>query len=260
MQRLDGPEGRRESAHAGDVDGSGLKQPDHALELFKIPRHQRVGWRDGCHRDADMHRGQREERMIDAVVGEDHQRTLCAHALGQYPGPARAYLLQRIPVSKCRPGCIRAWTLGEKNSLRRLARPVLQPVADTTSTRFERNCRAKDDRAIGRSTFATAGVANSSSSRAGTSAPSASIIVPLLTSAEASGSGVEKSVAIRCRSFRDQLALAFAFGTERILAPNRRDHFEEIPFVPRLVRFLDLHQTHRIDFPSTPPELAIPKH
>ena len=73
---------------------------------------------------------EREQRVIDAVVGQDHQRALGAQALRQNPGGDRAHLPQRVAVGDGCPRRIDAGAVAEKNPVRRLPRPMLQPVAD----------------------------------------------------------------------------------------------------------------------------------
>ena len=136
VQRLDRRQRRRERFCAGHVDRAGIEQPDHAPELVEIPRHQRIGRRDRRRRHAGMHRRQREQRVIDAVVGENHQRTLRAQALRQNPAGHRAHLPQRVAVGDRRPRRVGLGALAEKNLLRRLPRPMLQPVADAARMRL----------------------------------------------------------------------------------------------------------------------------
>ena len=77
-----------------------------------------------------MHRRQCKQRVIDAVVGEDDQRTFGAQPLRQDPGRDRPHLPQRVSVVDGRPGRIDIAALGQEDPLRRLACPLLQPVAD----------------------------------------------------------------------------------------------------------------------------------
>ena len=87
MQRLDRRQRRHECLQVRDIDRAGIEQRDHAFQLVEILRHQRIGRRDRRHGYADMHRPKREQRVLDAVVGEDSQRALRAHALGQESRP-----------------------------------------------------------------------------------------------------------------------------------------------------------------------------
>ena len=132
MQRLDRRQRRRERFCAGNIDRAGLEQRDHALELVEIFGHQRIGRRDRGRGHADMLGREREQRVLDAVVGQDHQRTLGAQPLREDPRGRRAHLLQRVPVGDRRPRRIGARAIGEKDPVRRLPRPMLQPVADAT--------------------------------------------------------------------------------------------------------------------------------
>ena len=96
-----------------------------------------------------MHRRQRQQRVIDAVVGENDQRVLGAQTLRQNPGGHRAHLLQRVLVGDGRPRRVHVRALAEKNPLRHLPRPLLQPVADATRAWLQRRGRFQPDTAVG---------------------------------------------------------------------------------------------------------------
>ena len=93
--------------------------------------------------------GEREQRVLDAVVGQDHQRTLGAQPLREDPGGCRTHLLQGVLVGDRRPRRIGAGAIGDKNPVRRLPRPMLQPVADATRTRLKRHGRLHQNAAVG---------------------------------------------------------------------------------------------------------------
>ena len=96
-----------------------------------------------------MHRRQRQQRVIDAVVGENDQRVLGAQTLRQNPGGHRAHLLQRVLVGDGRPRRVHVRALAEKNPVRHLPRPLLQPVADATRAWLQRRGRFQPDTAVG---------------------------------------------------------------------------------------------------------------
>jgi hypothetical protein len=96
-----------------------------------------------------MHGRQREQRMLDAVVGENDQRAFDAQTLRQDPGGNRAHLPQRIAVGDGRPRRANIGTLAEKNPLRGLLRPLLQPVADAACVLPQRRGRLQPDGAVG---------------------------------------------------------------------------------------------------------------
>ncbi len=149
MQRLDRRQRRRERFCAGHIDRAGIEQLDHALELVEIARHQRIGRRDRRRRHAGMHRRQREQRMIDAVVGENDQWAFGAQPLRQHPAGGRAHLPQRVLVRHRGPRRVGVGALAEKNTLRRCLRPMLQPVADAARVRLQRHGRFHNDGAVG---------------------------------------------------------------------------------------------------------------
>ena len=92
---------------------------------------------------------EREQRVLDAVVGQDHQRTLDAQALRENPRGRRAHLLQRVLVGDGRPRRIDAGAVAEKDPVGGLPRPMLQPVADATRASLQRRRRFQDDAAVG---------------------------------------------------------------------------------------------------------------
>jgi len=92
--------------------------------------------------------GEREQRVIDAVVGEDHQRPFRAQPLRQDPGSRRADLPQRGGIGDGPPWRIGAGTVSEENPLRRLPRPMLQPVADASCALTQWRRRLQDDAAV----------------------------------------------------------------------------------------------------------------
>jgi hypothetical protein len=69
--------------------------------------------------------------------------------LREDPGGCSAHLLQGVLVGDRRPQRIDAGAIGEKNPLRRLPRPMLQPVADATRTRLKRHGRLHQNAAVG---------------------------------------------------------------------------------------------------------------
>ena len=84
-----------------------------------------------------MLRGQGEQRMIDAVVGKDHQRTFRAQALRQDPGRRRADLPQRVGIGDGPPWHVGVGAVAEENPLRRLPRPMFEPIADAPRRHYE---------------------------------------------------------------------------------------------------------------------------
>src|SRR5260370_12989551 len=135
MQRFNRGERRRDWPPAENIDRAGIEKADHALELVEIPGHQRIGRRDRSSWYADMHGPEREQRVIDAVVGENDQRVLGAQALREDPGGYRANPPQRISVGEARPRRVAIRNLAPKNPLTPLPRPLLQPRADASRPR-----------------------------------------------------------------------------------------------------------------------------
>src|SRR6266850_1580511 len=74
-------ERRLEFHRIGGVDQAWIEQLEDVLQLAEVFRHQRIRRRDGRHRNADVHRAEREQRVVHAVVGKDRHRPLRAEVL-----------------------------------------------------------------------------------------------------------------------------------------------------------------------------------
>ncbi len=129
------------------IDQSGRQQFDDVFELAEVGRHQRIGRRHRRVGDADIHRGQRQQRVLDAVAGEDDDRPLGGKVARQQSRRDAAHPRQHLRVSQLAPFAIRA-ALRDENAIRRLFRPALQRVAVARRVIAERLLDAEDDRAV----------------------------------------------------------------------------------------------------------------
>src|SRR5207247_10759605 len=116
------------------------------LELGEVLRHQRVGGRDRGDRHPYVHRPEREERVIDRVVGEDHERPRGIEPSVEQPLRGAARERERLAVAELPPGAVPA--LGEESPVRRVAGPALEPFADRTRMPPQLQRRAQDHRAV----------------------------------------------------------------------------------------------------------------
>lgn len=96
-----------------------------------------------------MLRGKRKQRMVDAVIGEDHERAFGAEALRQDPRRRTTHLAQGVRVGDGGPWRFGIAALGEEDRIGRLPRPLLQPVADAARAVAQRLRRAQHDAAVG---------------------------------------------------------------------------------------------------------------
>ena len=76
LGQVEGGKGFGERAGVGDVDEAGREQFGNVLELGVVLALQGIGDRDRRHGNAGGVAGEREQRMIDAVAGQDHDRPL----------------------------------------------------------------------------------------------------------------------------------------------------------------------------------------
>ena len=123
------------------------EQCQNVFQLREIARGQRIGWRHRRHRHADVHGRKRDERMVDAVVGQDHDRAVDRQATAQQCLPDRAHAVERDAVTELAPTAIRR-PLGQKQLLRRARSPVHEILADTPGIRSQCLRRAQHAAAI----------------------------------------------------------------------------------------------------------------
>ena len=84
--------------------------------------------------------------MVDAVAGEDRDRTLGGQVAVEQRLRDVTHGLARFRVSDRAPAV--AVALAEEHAIRRLARPVLEPIGHGAHVGFEAARRADDDRAV----------------------------------------------------------------------------------------------------------------
>src|SRR5688572_18878387 len=94
-----------------------------------------------------MHCAEREERMVDAVVGQNCHRPLRSEAPLEECLGDPAHRAVRFAVAQLSPALTRA--LGEKGPLRSLVGPLHQPFGDATRIGGELLRRAQQHRAVG---------------------------------------------------------------------------------------------------------------
>ena len=127
--RADRGKRRRELRGIGGPHQARTQKVEDRFELGEILRHQRVGGRDRSDRNADMHRAEREKRVVDGVVREDHHRPRAIEPPVEQSLADAAHQPERLAVAQLPPGTVPA--LGEEGPLRRLAGPALEPLADS---------------------------------------------------------------------------------------------------------------------------------
>src|SRR3989441_3115523 len=118
-------ERRLELRRVGGEHQARLQQLEDVFQLAEVLRHQRIRRRDRRDGDADVHRAQRKQRVVHAVVRKDGDRPLGAEVeveqrLGDAPHGAVG-----LAVAQLAPAF--ALALGEESALGRLVRPLRQP-------------------------------------------------------------------------------------------------------------------------------------
>ena len=131
-----------------DVDEARLDQAEDVAELAEVLRQPRVGRRHRHHGDADVHGAERDQRMVDAVLGQDQQRAARARACGRERlsdgiGRARCLLVGDAPPAAC------GVALGQEDAIGLAAGPALQQHAERARHGRQRTRRAQHDGAVG---------------------------------------------------------------------------------------------------------------
>ena len=126
--RADRGERGREVRRVRAYTRPGCSSSKMRLELGEVLRHQRVRGRDRRDRHADVHRAEREQRVVDAVVREDRDRPLGPEAAVEQRLADAARRRERFAVGDPPPAV--AGALGEERAVGRARRPVHEPLAD----------------------------------------------------------------------------------------------------------------------------------
>jgi hypothetical protein len=127
----------------GHVNHRRLDQADDRLELGEVAGLGGVGGRHRSHGNANVHPRERQQSLLDAVVGENCDRPLRADVLEQ-PGCESADPVAGLGIGGASPGAID--TFEKKGAIRRSPGPVFQPLTDRAVAgaqwlgRAEQNC------------------------------------------------------------------------------------------------------------------------
>jgi hypothetical protein len=137
----------RELLRLGGEHQAGFEELEDVLEFREILRHQRIGRGNGRHWYSHVHRAEREQRVVHAVVGKDRDRPVRGEAQVEQGLADAAGVGERIAVADAPPAV--ALALGNERSVRRALVPVHQPVAYGARMFAELLRRTQHDRAIG---------------------------------------------------------------------------------------------------------------
>ena len=146
--RADRRQRRSELLRVRRVHQARLQQLEDVLQLAEILRHQRIGGRHRCHRDSDVHRAQREEGVVDAVVGKDRHRALGTETAVEQRLRDPAHRAIGFAVRELAPGVVLP-SFREKDPIRRLVGPLHQPLGDAARVGAELLRRAQQQAAVG---------------------------------------------------------------------------------------------------------------
>jgi hypothetical protein len=120
---------------------------DDVAQFRVVARLQRI--RRGHERDRDtyVHRREREQTRLDAVVAQDRDGPLDPEAALQQRGGDAAHGPQRLRVGDAAPGAVTP-ALEQERTVRRRAAPVLEKLADAARVTTERLCATQQQRTV----------------------------------------------------------------------------------------------------------------
>ena len=144
--RAHGRERRSELRRIGGVHQTRAQQLEDRLELGEVLRHQRIGRRDRRHRDADVHRAEREQGVVHRIVREDGERAFGVEAALEQRTADAPHGVERLAVGHLAPAVL--GSLREERAIRRLVRPVGQPFSGAARVRTEQLRGAQQHRAV----------------------------------------------------------------------------------------------------------------
>ena len=127
---------------------AGPHQLEHVAQLRVVAAHQRVGGRDRRGRRADLHRGHRQQRMLERVGRQDHHRPIGTEATVDQRLRDGVDGGEALAVGHAPPRALGAAPLREPGALGRLGAPAAQQARHVVRVRVQRHPRAHDDRAV----------------------------------------------------------------------------------------------------------------
>jgi hypothetical protein len=115
LREVEGRKGFGIGAGVGDIDEAGAEQFGNVLELGVILALQGIGDRDRRYRNSGGVAGKREQRMIDAVAGQDHDRALGRQSAREQTLREPIHALPRRAVGQLAPVVL---ALGQEQAVR----------------------------------------------------------------------------------------------------------------------------------------------
>ncbi len=148
---------RSNSAPSAANTRPGLHPFEHLAERAELVGLQRVGRRDRRVGHARVHRGQRQQAMLDAVAREDHHRAVARELPVEQSLRETPHLVQGVGVGDRAPAGHRVGrlargrgrTLRQEHAIRGLDCPMLEPIGDADRVGRDRGGRSHVDAAIG---------------------------------------------------------------------------------------------------------------
>jgi hypothetical protein len=130
------------------IHEAGRQQRNRVPHFAGFGVHERIRRRHRCGGYADMHRRQRQQRMFDAVAGEDHERAIRVQLAAQQRVGEPSHLREGRPVGQRAPRVV-AVALCQEGDLRPRVRPVNEILREAPRIVSQRLERSKHPAAVG---------------------------------------------------------------------------------------------------------------
>ena len=147
LARHDRLDGAAVGLAVGGEDEPRGEQLDDRPQLAEILRDERVGRRDRRIGDADIHGGEADERMLDVVARQDHDRPLRRKVAPQQRRADAADLLQGLGIGELAPAAA-GIPLRQEDPFGRGRGPVVEPLGQLRRVGRERVGRFEVDGAV----------------------------------------------------------------------------------------------------------------
>ena len=142
---LNGP---REGVRIGRKYQTRREQINGVFHTRRVRRQQRIGWRDGRIGNAHMHGAQRQQRMLQVVARQDHDRAIRPEAARQQGLPDGTRAGVGVGIAEVSPLAI-GTAFGKKGALRRGSGPARQHLGVSPRVGRQRLARTQQPAAVG---------------------------------------------------------------------------------------------------------------
>ncbi|MCY1356269.1 hypothetical protein D9M69_427140 [compost metagenome] len=137
-----GRDGLGEARGVGGEHQAGRERVDDVAQLVVVLAHDRIGRRHGAVGHARVEAAQREQRVFDAVLAQDHDRALGVQAAIEQGLSDAARFFQRLRIAHAQPvagaAVGQALAACDEGAIGRHLRPVREPVGHALAVGLQR--------------------------------------------------------------------------------------------------------------------------